>query len=264
MSVLVLDASATSLLLKFNGANGSTTFVEEKGHTVSASGNAALSTAQVKVGTASCYFDGSGDYLDVTTVGSEFNLGSGDFTVAAWVRLSGTTTYKTVINRPNTATTQLGIWVVYNGTTGIHWCQIGSTVTSRAATLSPNTWYHIALVRSAGVIRAFLDGSKIGDDAEDTTEFSGDIRIGRSNTGSDFAGYMDDLVILKGHAQWWDNFTPPADGITIPQTHRVTEAGLVMVSLPPIYRRVTEAGLLVIHRPGAPAPTARPQIFIAT
>ena len=56
--------SAVSLLLPMDGTNGSTTFTDSSlnGLTVTAVGNAQISTTQSKYGGASGYFDGTGDY----------------------------------------------------------------------------------------------------------------------------------------------------------------------------------------------------------
>jgi hypothetical protein len=54
-----------SLLLHGNGTNGSTTITDNSPtpKTVTAVGNAQISTAQSKFGGASIAFDGTGDYL---------------------------------------------------------------------------------------------------------------------------------------------------------------------------------------------------------
>ena len=54
-----------SLLLHGDGTNGSTTFKDDSinNHTITAYGNAQISTAQSKFGGSSIYFDGNGDYL---------------------------------------------------------------------------------------------------------------------------------------------------------------------------------------------------------
>jgi hypothetical protein len=59
--------SNVSLLLHGDGANGSTTIVDSSPSpkTVTAVGNAQISTAQSKFGGSSLAFDGSGDYLTV-------------------------------------------------------------------------------------------------------------------------------------------------------------------------------------------------------
>lgn len=73
-------------LLRMEGAEGSTTFVDEKGHAVEAMGGAKLTTSQSKWGGSSAYFDGVDDWLKIT-MGSDDDLGSGPWTIEAWVWL---------------------------------------------------------------------------------------------------------------------------------------------------------------------------------
>ena len=75
-----------SLLLHGNGTNGSTTITDSSPtpKTVTAVGNAQISTAQSKFGGASIAFDGTGDYATVPSA-SAFDFGTADFTVEAWV-----------------------------------------------------------------------------------------------------------------------------------------------------------------------------------
>ena len=79
-----------SLLLHGDGTNGSTTFKDDSinNHTITAYGNAQISTTQSKFGGASMKFDGSGDYLAIAD-NDDFELGSSDFTLEAWVYLTG-------------------------------------------------------------------------------------------------------------------------------------------------------------------------------
>ena len=53
------------LLMHFDGSNGGTVFTDSSiyNRAVTASGNVNTSTTQKKFGTASAYFDGSGDFL---------------------------------------------------------------------------------------------------------------------------------------------------------------------------------------------------------
>ena len=77
--------SSTKLLLNGNGTNGSTTFTDSSNssYTVTANGNAQISTAQSKFGSASMYFDGTGDYLTVSNATASDVFGSGDFTMGS-------------------------------------------------------------------------------------------------------------------------------------------------------------------------------------
>jgi hypothetical protein len=76
--------------LHCDGTNGSTTFTDVKGKTVTAVGNAQISTAQYPALTgksSSAYFDGTGDYLTLSN-STDFTF-PGDFTIQFFVRFSG-------------------------------------------------------------------------------------------------------------------------------------------------------------------------------
>jgi hypothetical protein len=72
--------------LRMQGSNGSTAFIDDKGHTVAAFGGAVISTAQAPFGGSSGYFNGTNSYLTVN-VGSAEALG-GAWTIDGWVRLA--------------------------------------------------------------------------------------------------------------------------------------------------------------------------------
>jgi YD repeat-containing protein len=68
------------VMLHMNGADGSTTFIDDSNKIWTAAGDAQIDTAQSMFGGASAYFDGSGDYLS-TPDSEDFNLGNEDFTI---------------------------------------------------------------------------------------------------------------------------------------------------------------------------------------
>ena len=72
-----------------NGTDGSTTFTDSSSasRTVSANGNAAISTDQFKFGGSSYEGDGSGDYLTVP-YSADMYMDDGDFTWEGWIRLN--------------------------------------------------------------------------------------------------------------------------------------------------------------------------------
>ena len=61
---MAVDDSYTKALLHMDGADGSTTFIDESGKTWTRAGNAQIDTSQYKFGGASGLFDGSGDWVD--------------------------------------------------------------------------------------------------------------------------------------------------------------------------------------------------------
>jgi hypothetical protein len=78
----------TSYLLKFTNAGIYDHAMLNDLETV---GNAQVSTSVVKYGTGSMYFDGAGDYLS-RPASSLYALGTGDFTIEAWVYANTTIT----------------------------------------------------------------------------------------------------------------------------------------------------------------------------
>jgi len=114
------DAYTVSLL-QFDGSDGSTTFTDGATggtHTWSASGNAQIDTAQYKFG-QSGLFDGAGDKI-VSDYSSDWNLGSGDFTIDGFVRwnaLPNINTGNVILGMGDFNTTPYGgynLWIYNN------------------------------------------------------------------------------------------------------------------------------------------------------
>jgi hypothetical protein len=98
-----LLASGTIASIEGNFVNltgrclGFETITDRAGKTVYAQGNAKLSTAQKKFGTASLLLDGVGDYASVASQ-PDFEFGTGDFCIEAWVYPTATGVYRTLFD----------------------------------------------------------------------------------------------------------------------------------------------------------------------
>lgn len=204
-----------SLLLHMDGENGSTTFTDNSPSpkTVTASGNAQISTAQSKFGGASGLFDGSGDFLGYNGLA----LGTQDVTIEAWVRFNSVSGIRPIatsrLNNSNSST----YWLMYVEDGVFKFLtRVGTQyIASSATSISAGVWYHLAASRASGVLRVFVDGVVGGTTANDgsanITENS--IAVGLFNfTGfvSYFNGHLDDLRRTDGVARYTANFTPPA------------------------------------------------------
>jgi hypothetical protein len=199
---------SNSLLLHMDGSNGSTTFTDSSSNarTVTASGNAQISTAQSKFGGASGLFDGSGDYLSCTL--SAF--GTNNFTIETWLRMTSFANYRMLYeSRTADGDTAGFVWGV--NSSGQLFVYLGSFVLT-AGTLSANTWAHIALTRANGTWRMFIDGTLLTG----TYSNSGNLTRTAARIGMDWAtlyganGYLDDFRITNGVARYTASFTPPA------------------------------------------------------
>lgn len=203
-------------LLHMDGTDGSTTFIDERGHTFTANGNAQIDTAQSKFGGASGLFDGSGDYIS-TPDSADWDFGTGDFTVEFWVRFNALPV-NSVITFVSTYLSATGWGVQYRTDGGLGnrltW-GFGDDQRNFAWSPSTNTWYHIAVARAVTNLRAFIDGVQIGSTLtnSDNLTNTAPLWIGALNSGGGiqyFNGWIDELRITKGVALYTENFTPPS------------------------------------------------------
>jgi len=209
---------SVSLLLHGNGTNGSTTITDNSPSpkTVTAVGNAQISTAQSKLGGSSLAFDGTGDGLTIPG-NSSFNFETGDFTVEMWIYRTAAVNNDTLIDHnygtfPNLALQAVGI-------AALRWTLVlgGSTLLLAESTdHSLNTWHHYAFVRfgsGSNNVVIYRDGINVG--AGTFAGLAGNATVQykiaetSSGSGGDFSGYIDDFRITKGVARYTANFTPP-------------------------------------------------------
>ena len=211
------DASfdSVSLLLHMNGSNGSTTFTDSSSNalTVTANGNAQISTAQSKFGGASGYFDGSGDYLLINST-SLLTFNTGDFTVECWVYSAaatggGANADKLILGGFQNTPDML---FFLDNSSLLPSLYDGTNQYSASTGIPANTWTHVCWCRSSGVLRTFINGA-VGGSWSMTTNFSSTNTQyigGDASTGNRyFNGYIDDLRITKGVARYTANFTAP-------------------------------------------------------
>jgi hypothetical protein len=215
------DFASVSLLLHMDGANGSTTFTDSSDtpKTVTRFGDAQISTAQSKFGGASGYFDGTGDYLEVSP---DIELLNSAFTLECWIRTSQTLQYAPIASRYPSAWGS-GMWAFYfNATTSAgnlqfwaHNFSSGSPLmTTTGVSVIDNEWHHIALVRSAaGAWAIYVDGVSRATATWTGTiaDIAAQMRIGNDQAvpARVYSGYMDEFRLTIGAARYTANFTPP-------------------------------------------------------
>ena len=198
---------SVSLLLHGNGTNGSTTITDSSPtpKTVTAVGNAQISTTQSKFGGSSIAFDGTGDYLTVPN-SSDLQFGSGDFTIETWAYIQNDSSYA-IISYPVAG----GLLIAfYTGLFRVRRYAVADVITTSSPP-SLNTWTHIAVCKSGSATRLFFNGVQAGSTAADTSNYTvnTDLYIATDNAAFNLNGYIDDLRITKGVARYTANFTPP-------------------------------------------------------
>lgn len=207
------DFASVSLLLHGDGANGSTTITDSSStpKTVTAVGDAQISTAQSKFGGSSIAFDGTGDYITIAEASSSFTFGTGDFTIEFWLypsNLTGTT----IIADWRNASGGSQYITLYRDTDTLYFFE-GSNRITGASALTNTVFQHIALCKGSNSTRLFVDGVQVGSTYADTTDYiapqNGSIHFGGLLGTFSMAGHIDDVRITKGVARYTTGFTPP-------------------------------------------------------
>jgi len=107
--------------------------------------------------TYSVNFDGTNDYVELSAAPStDFNFGTGEFGLSMWVNaINGFNgTYCGVLGNYNSAASS---WQVFVGTAGL---QVWNGALYGGGSLSTNTWYHLVVERTSGVLKTYINGSQ--------------------------------------------------------------------------------------------------------
>jgi hypothetical protein len=237
---MAVDDAFTIALLHMDGTDASTTFTDESGKTWTANADAQLDTAQYKFGSASGLFDSVGDYVD-TGDSSDFDFGTGDWTVDFWIRRNGTVAYPGIISTP-VYTAGSGWFIgLGNSTNKFYIGWDGVAKINGTTVVADTTWTHGAVVRYGNSVKLYVDGTLDVSGTDDCTGDSidsdaGGAVIGRlfiDNDGFYYSGWTDEVRVSKGVARWTANFTPPtapyapAESNTGPQITYLSDYGLI-------------------------------------
>ena len=213
------------LMLHMDGVNGSTTFTDSStaSESMVAVSGAALSTAEKKFGTASLALNGTSDYIEADAVNTNYDFGSNDFTVEAWVYSTESGRRQAIItNKPSGSprgfeiykdTSNRLAYVSYNGVGG------AASSTSGSLTIPLNQWVHIAVARqnrgASNFQRLFINGQTSGwiSGVVSIGSSTGKLTIGTdpSTTGREFAGYIDEVRITRNVGRYWGAYTIPTE-----------------------------------------------------
>jgi hypothetical protein len=194
--------AVTNTKLLLNMADGqaidSAAQAEWTGTTV-ANGTPKLQTGEKKIGTSSLYFDGSSNYYFPNGF---LPGGTGDFTIEFWFRASNTNNNATIL-------TAGGIYFQFYNNQLWYFPYNGSAkITS--STISTDTWYHVAGVRSGTTFYLFLDGTSQGTLTSVTSAVSTGAGYFGMNGIYPYTGYIDEMRISR-MARYTSNFTAPTE-----------------------------------------------------
>lgn len=207
------DGIAATALCHFDGTNGDTTTTEFTGRTVTMTAGTQISNTQSKFGGTSLSVDGTAGHWAQIADHADFDFGTGDMTMEAFVYPTTLGTTRPVISIGGDA----GGYVLYISTNTIG-LYVNSTNQSASVTLTTGNWYHVAMSRASNVHRVFLNGvqalSYTNAWSQGTTT---GVRIGGGTEVTSFssiAGFVDECRIVRGTAVYTGNFTPPTVAFT--------------------------------------------------
>jgi hypothetical protein len=220
--------SSVSLLLHFDG---NLTDSSGNAKTVTAYGSAAAS-GTAKYGANSLSLNGTSQYLRASA-SADYAL-PGDFAIEAWLSFTSASSgvsgaYAALVAatypvgganpgwqfRINGTSSAFDTINLYTGLNDLNW----------SATFNLNTWHHVAVARSSGTVRAYVDGAQVGSSVSNSDDMTpstnADVWIGRLDlSGYEFyfPGRIDELRITKGTARGYTGSTIPVPGEAFPNS----------------------------------------------
>lgn len=206
--------ASVASLLHFDGSDGSTTILDQKGLTWSCAAGCELDTAQAKWGPSSLLCVTTGNNL--STASTAMLVGTNDYTIEMWIRPTGVASFQELFsNRPSGAGNGGQTFRITN-TSRLQWFKGagGSSVTT-STNLTAGVWQHVAVTRVGTTMRIFLNGVLDGslggvtgsnDATPNATTYVGS--YGASNVER-FGGHIDDFRFTNGVGRYTANFTPP-------------------------------------------------------
>ena len=206
------------------GADGSTAFSDQSKYlrTLTAEGNAQVDTAVAQFGNPTALFDGTGDFISSAS-SVDFDFGTGDFTIEAWVRFNTLNFFNGIFSRSNSSNTLRSFeFYVENGQMRFRFrdgANAEYVISGTGSTLATGTFYHLAITREGSTFRLFHDGTQRGtaSHAAGIRDGTQPQRIGEfvGTTGA-LNGHIGGIRVVKGKAVYTANFTPPTGPFPLP------------------------------------------------
>lgn len=208
----------TIMCLHCDGTAGSSTFSDASSSpkTVVAIADTVTESSNFKFGNAAMNLNSS--VAGVTTGGSsQFEFGTGDFTVDTWVYLTATSTIGYIYDA-RAASSNGWSATLRISTAATMTYQTASTIRITSSAVTTGSWFHVALVHSGTSTWLFLNGAQTGVTFSDTGVYINDTAGQRPILGGNanavgfngLGGAMDEIRVSLT-ARWSTaGFSPPA------------------------------------------------------
>lgn len=178
----------------------------------------AVNTTTKKYGIGSLYFSTSA--YGTFSHDPSFDIGTGDFTIEAWVYPQNTGTRGIAHNHPSFTGGGFTLWINNNSKLVIQNFTSGSSPSwnsMTSTTTAPNgAWAHVAYSRSGGTGYLFVNGNLESTHTDSTNLTNNSAFYVGAAEGISYRGigYVDDLRFTVGEGRYTSSFTPPASSHT--------------------------------------------------
>lgn len=170
----------------------------------------------------SVYFDGRDDITALQVIAAasntDFTFGTGDFTIEFWMKHGATGSYDLLYDGRRSSTDIAPMLYLVSGK--IKYYTDGNDKITGTSDITHDSWHHIALCRSSGSTKLFLNGVQEGSTYSDSNSYVA--KLNRPTIGGEgpnfannpFGGFLSNLRVVKGTALYTSNFTPPTSPLT--------------------------------------------------
>jgi len=149
----------------------------------------------------SAYFDGTGDYLTFGANQANLGLGTGDFTFEFWFNTP--TVPATEIDFFESQTTGSFRILKRASSAGLSYDWYGGTayLIASDASITANTWHHVAVSRTSGTVSAYFDGTRVINQSDTTNGVTPTANYGvggRASGANYLTGHISNMRLIKG------------------------------------------------------------------
>lgn len=166
----------------------------------------------------SIVFNGSSDYARVTTANAALGLGTGDFTIECWAYFySVGSGFVFDLRTTGGGSNQVKPTVYFSASGSVTYYTAGAARITTTGIVT-GQWYHIAVVRSSGVTRLYVNGVANATTYTDTNDYgvSSQFTIGGAGDtlGASTYGHLSDIRVTKS-AVYSSAFTPSTSPLSL-------------------------------------------------